>query len=277
MYFKSAIPVGTKAPEITQAGIDMGDGTILPPPFDYKYAPYKDDVTTARTSVVYCYYGSASNQNIFNGANAPFLAFIIKYEGQASSVCGGVTPPPVILPVSFKSFNVTKGSTSNAIKWTTATEINNKGFYVQRFYNGAWENVAFVATKAEGGNSSSELNYTFNDIFKFSGIVQYRILQVDIDGKSSFSQIRSLSATIAGGSALVYPNPASANGVVSIVLANAALNYDIQILDNSGRILKEFFNVRNTQQVSNLPRGQYLARVKERETSQISIEKFIMQ
>ncbi len=64
------------------------------------------------------------------------------------------------LPVSFKSFTATKTNGATSLKWTTSTEINNKGFYVQRFYNGQWENIMYVATKAEGGNSScrSELH-----------------------------------------------------------------------------------------------------------------------
>ncbi|MGZ3911290.1 MAG: T9SS type A sorting domain-containing protein, partial [Flavisolibacter sp.] len=182
------------------------------------------------------------------------------------------------LPVSFKAFTAARTNASNTLRWTTATEINNKGFYVQRFYNGQWQNLGFTATKAEGGNSSSDLNYTFNDVFNFKGVVQYRIMQVDIDGQSKFSQVRSLSnAGTETSSLLIYPNPAPANGNVSLVLADASSFYDVQVIDNSGRVIKEFAAVRSTQQVSGLPKGQYLARAKDRNSGQVSVEKFMVQ
>lgn len=182
------------------------------------------------------------------------------------------------LPVNFKSFTASKSGSTNALRWTTSTEINNKGFYVQRFYNGQWENLGFVATKADGGNSTSDLNYVFNDVFNFKGVVQYRILQVDIDGKAKYSQVRSLSNEgNSVGSILIYPNPASAHGNVSLVMNDAAAFYDLQIIDNAGRIVKEFNGVRSTQQLSGLPKGQYLARARERESGDISVEKFIVQ
>ncbi len=181
------------------------------------------------------------------------------------------------LPVNFKAFTATKANGATALKWTTSTEINNKGFYVQRFYNGQWENIMFIATKADGGNSTADLNYSYSDNVNFKGVVQYRILQVDIDGKAKYSMVRSVSNGSQAGSISVYPNPAPSNANVSIVLADATATYDIQIVDNAGRIIKEFSAVRNTQQISNLPKGQYLVRVKERESNQVSVEKFIVQ
>ena len=181
------------------------------------------------------------------------------------------------LPVSFKSFTASRANSANTLKWTTSTEINNKGFYVQRFYNSQWTNVMFVASKAENGNSSTDLNYAVNDVFNFKGVVQYRILQVDIDGRSKYSDVRSLSSMSQAGNALVYPNPAATNGNISIILADATSNYDIQIIDNSGRIVKKFTDVRGNQQVSGLPRGQYMARVMDKLSGESSVDKFIVQ
>jgi hypothetical protein len=135
----------------------------------------------------------------------------------------------------------------------------------------------FVATKAENGNSSSDLNYSANDVFNFKGVVQYRILQVDIDGRSKYSDVRSLSSVSQAGNALVYPNPAATNGNVSIILADATSSYDIHIIDNAGRIVKQFMAVRGNQQVSGLPRGQYMTRVMDKVTGESSVDKFIVQ
>jgi len=253
------------------------------------YDPNTDiDVTTGGTQTVSISSTSpyqAPNFTGFTGANLPgdgtHYWVIVSYtpvNGTAYNIAGvNLNECASTLPVSFKSFTASRANSATSLKWTTSTEINNKGFYVQRFYNGQWENVMYIASKAEGGNSTTDLNYTYNDVFNFKGVVQYRILQVDLDGKAKYSIVRSVSNGSQAGSVLLYPNPASSNGIISIVLADATSSYDIQIVDNSGRIVKEFSSVRSTQQVSNLPKGQYLARVKERESNQVSVEKFIVQ
>jgi len=119
------------------------------------------------------------------------------------------------------------------------------------------------------------LNYSFNDVFSFKGAVQYRIQQVDFDGTTKYSQIVSL-VNGTTGNVLIYPNPGVANGVISIVMPDANSTYAIQILDNTGRMIKEFTSVRNTQQVSSLSRGQYMARIKD-ENGQVMVQKFIVQ
>ncbi len=238
----------------------------------------KQDVTISNASGGFNTYGPYSYDQ--QTAGSTFSIFVVARAGNndfenvllLENSCTKNT-----LPVNFKSFTATRSNSTNNLKWTTSTEINNKGFYVQRFYNGQWENIAFIATKAEGGNSTVDLNYTYNDVFHFKGAVQYRILQVDLDGKSKYSTIQSLSNGNQSGSILVYPNPAPANGNLSIVLPDASSVYDIQLVDNSGRIVKEYVSVRNTQQVSHLPKGQYLARVIERTSGQVTVEKIIVQ
>jgi hypothetical protein len=133
----------------------------------------------------------------------------------------------------------------------------------------------FVASKAEGGNSQSDLNYTFTDNSNLSGTIQYRILQLDMDNKTKFSEIRSISDAFQASRLLVYPNP-STNGIVSIVLNDANASYDIQVLDGSGRIVKLYNSVRNTLQISSLPKGQYLAKVINQQSGESKVEKFII-
>ncbi|HVG14281.1 MAG TPA: hypothetical protein VM935_04940, partial [Chitinophagaceae bacterium] len=49
------------------------------------------------------------------------------------------------LPVTFKSFNVTRKNVSAVgVTWTTASEKDNRGFNVQRNDGTGWKNVAFV-------------------------------------------------------------------------------------------------------------------------------------
>jgi hypothetical protein len=227
----------------------------------------------------------ATNVNYFTGYNSPTESsnywVVVRYTPPSGTTynIANVTKNECAstLPVNFKSFTATNASSAVNLKWTTATEVNNKGFYVQRYYNGRWESIMFIASKAEGGNSNAELNYTYNDAFSFTGTVQYRILQVDIDGKAAYSQVRSISNAAKASEILVYPNPAASNSAVSIVLKNTNSFCDIEVIDNSGRMVKQFLSVRSTQQISHLSRGQYLARVIEKESGNVSVEKFIIQ
>lgn len=221
-------------------------------------------------------YRSIGSYNYNVNPGERFDVWVVAYtEGVANVGVGLATNSCSPLPVNFKSFTASKVNITNTLKWTTSFESNSKGFYVQRFYAGKWENVNFIASKAENGFSNSDLNYSFNDVFSFKGAVQYRIQQVDFDGTTKYSQIVSLAnATV--GNVLIYPNPGVANGVISIVMPDANSTYGIQILDNTGRMIKEFTSVRNTQQVSSLTRGQYLARIKD-ENGQVMVQKFIVQ
>src|SRR6476620_94933 len=228
----------------------------------------------------------ASNSTLFTGYNNPaeasthywIVATYTPVNGTPYSIASiNKNECSQILPVSFKSFTASRATAANTLKWTTSTEINSKGFYIQRFYNGQWTNVMFVASKAENGNSSTDLNYSVNDVFNFKGVVQYRILQIDIDGRSKYNDVRSLSNLSQAGNALVYPNPAASNGNVSIILADATSSYDIHIIDNAGRIVKQFTAVRGNQQVTGLPRGQYMARVMDKVSGESTVDKFIVQ
>ena len=277
VFFESPIPAGIAAPVITKAGIDDGYGNILLPGFDYKYAAHNDNTSVPRSSVVYCYYGSAANQNIFNGAKAPFLAFEISYTVNSSSqTCGGVTLPST-LPVSFKSFTAVRGNTQTvALKWETAFEQNNRGFYVQRNMNGEWKDIAFVFSRAEGGNSSEILSYSYNDLNNLRTATYYRILQVDLDGKGRFSETRIVRGEEQQDKLMLFPNPGT-NGKINVLFGDETSAKDVTVYDANGRVVKSYRNVlSNSLTIDNLKAGIYNVQVKNNSTQAISSDKFII-
>ncbi len=113
----------------------------------------------------------------------------------------GSNPVPVSL-INFIAKN-TEGKT--ILNWSTATEINNYGFEVERLDNNlsteqlnstneqsnsssnGWETIGFI----EGhGNSNSQNNYSFIDNLTLSSnLLKYRLKQIDNDGKSVYSKI----------------------------------------------------------------------------------------
>jgi hypothetical protein len=183
------------------------------------------------------------------------------------------------LPVTFKSFNATRVSRSNVtLKWETATETNNSGFAVQRnMGSGVWEVVAFISTQAADGNSSLPLTYTFSDVNNSSkGITHYRIRQVDIDGKSKYSEIRAVRGFEQSGKLIAYPNPSS-DGRVNVVFDDAEGTRDVILMDISGRMIKQWKGVTgNTLQIDNLIQGMYSLKVLNRETGEQNIQKIVV-
>ncbi|MCH7771801.1 MAG: choice-of-anchor D domain-containing protein, partial [Bacteroidetes bacterium] len=63
-----------------------------------------------------------------------------------------------IVPVELKSFTASLSGNSITILWTTATELNNKGFEIERMLDKDWEKIAFV----EGnGTTTKEQQYQY--------------------------------------------------------------------------------------------------------------------
>jgi hypothetical protein len=188
------------------------------------------------------------------------------------------TPGCAPLPVTLKSFTASRISKSNvSLRWETSTEINNSGFAIMRnMGGGVWEIVAFVPSQAADGNSGSPLTYTFTDLNSSKGITQYRIRQVDIDGRAKYSEIRAVRGFEQKAKLIVYPNP-SRDGRVNVVFDDAEGTRDISLMDISGRMIKQWKAVTgNTLEIENLGQGMYSLRVVVRETGEQSIEKIVV-
>jgi hypothetical protein len=186
--------------------------------------------------------------------------------------------PCSALPVSLLSFNATRNRSVVDLSWETAMEDNNKGFYVQRKIGaGEWINLGFVYSKSLNGNSSSRLSYQFTDATNTTkGVTQYRLKQIDIDGKSAYSPIRSVRADGQKGKTIVYPNPSS-DGKVNIVFEDAKGARDVQVMDMSGRTIKQWKAITtNNITVDNLNAGFYTVRIVDNETGEQVVEKFVV-
>jgi hypothetical protein len=116
----------------------------------------------------------------------------------------------VALPVEMTSFTASMQSGSCAIlKWSTATEVNNSGFEIQRRAENttAWAKVSFVSG---AGTSNSPKEYTYQDVNLAPGVYVYRIKQIDNNGAFKYSASTQVDAGVAGKSFELlrnYPNP----------------------------------------------------------------------
>jgi hypothetical protein len=145
------------------------------------------------------------------------------------------------LPVTLLNLSATPKSNDVLLQWSTASEIDNKGFEVQRSVpGGPWEGLTFVHG---AGNSNSLINYSYTDRDLFPRVYNYRLRQEDIDGKYKFSMIVSVSLTGNAESRLGqnYPNPFKNETTIQFTLAQRE-KVTLTIFDMNGRVVKTLIN-----------------------------------
>jgi Secretion system C-terminal sorting domain len=171
--------------------------------------------------------------------------------------------PLSTLPVFWKSFDVTlKDNNKVTLNWEV-TEFNNKSFYVQHSLNGTdWEDIAFVPSK---NSSESSEDYSYSHINNLNGRQYYRIKQVDLDGKTSYSEIGTVMLKNDKQSFTVWPNPVTEQIRISINSGGSNnVHANAQIFDLSGRMFvdKQVEGNTSTINVKDLPAGTYLIKVR---------------
>jgi hypothetical protein len=94
--------------------------------------------------------------------------------------------PTGIVPVELISFTASTSGNNVLLNWSTASELNNKGFEIERSsVNGHWSLVGFV----EGnGTTTEQKNYSYKDSSLTSGKYFYRLKQIDYNGRFRYSQ-----------------------------------------------------------------------------------------
>lgn len=113
------------------------------------------------------------------------------------------------LPVEYSDLSIKKVDDYILLLWTTKTEINNHKFVIEKYYNEQWNEIATIYGK---GNSSTKNNYAFKDFNILPGKNQYKIKQIDFDGKYQYSDIIEFDNKVTDFKILsVYPNPFNPN------------------------------------------------------------------
>lgn len=265
-------PIGASVEAPTLLTVQKLVNGVLQEPIDLKYVV--KSISADRKIVEYCFY-SATNTNLFNGANVSYV-FTLQYDGLAPQVCNPIMQGSPILPVKFSSFSLEKSSRGITLKWETATEENNSGFFVERkLGTSEWTSLDFVPSKSGTGFSSAAIDYSYSDFANFNGIIQYRLKQVDLDGKYGYSEIRSVKLNEEMTGLTVFPNPSK--GQISLLFEEQTSLYDVRVVDMSGRTVKQLAGVKTGQEVSGLTRGQYLVMVTNKNTDVTASKKILVQ
>jgi hypothetical protein len=118
------------------------------------------------------------------------------------------------LPITWLSFTASvQNNSQSLLQWSTAQEQGTKDFYVQHSADGmSWVTIGNVLA---AGNSNATRNYHYVHTNPVTGLNYYRIKQTDVDGRDSYSRVRTLSFTRDLQPFAILGNPVT-NGVLTL-------------------------------------------------------------
>jgi hypothetical protein len=144
---------------------------------------------------------------------------IYTYLASYSNVCGlfydtVVVTASATVPVKLTSFTATKNGDDVNLNWSTASEINNNHFEVEKSMNGI--DFKAISTLKGKGTTTQASNYATNDEEAAKNTssrnLYYRLKQVDHDGAFTYSRIAVVEMNNNKTSVLsTYPNPSNGN------------------------------------------------------------------
>lgn len=152
-----------------------------------------------------------------------------------------------IIPVELTSFTAQATENGIEIKWTTATETNNRGFEILRSFgnNDDWQLISFI----EGhGTTTQQQSYIYVDNPSVEGKYFYRLKQMDYDGAINYSNEIEVNYFIPTEFALHqnYPNPFNPSTTIKYSLLEQS-RVVINVYNTLGEMVAELVNtVQNT-------------------------------
>ncbi|HEV3251842.1 MAG TPA: T9SS type A sorting domain-containing protein [Puia sp.] len=138
------------------------------------------------------------------------------------------------LPITLIDFIGHEAEGKVYLNWSTSREVDNVAFYIERSGDGT--HFSEIGKKAGSLSTTQVKDYNFVDNNPLSGVSFYRLKQIDIDGKFTYSRVIVIRNDIAEGSIKIYPSPFHENLNISIN-ATRADQLRVKIVDQMGRIV----------------------------------------
>lgn len=162
------------------------------------------------------------------GGTGRIYARVITLNGNGST--GATT-----LPVELISFTAESTNSGNVLNWTTASEVNNSHFEIEKSDNGI--DFYTVSTVQGNGNSSEVIDYSFIDS-ENEGNAYYRLKQFDFDGTFAYSHVVN---TLSQRKSIVITQ--NENTSQFYVLTPNEENLTFEVYDITGKqLIKESFS-----------------------------------
>ena len=139
------------------------------------------------------------------------------------------------LPIELLSFDAVADGDQVRLTWTTATEINNDYFTIERSSDGI--NFEPILLHEGAGNSQTVIDYERFDVRPMLGENYYRLKQTDFDGKSETFETKLVIFEGEASGINIYPNPASDELYAEFTNLKAG-DYQVALISPNGQVLK---------------------------------------
>lgn len=165
-----------------------------------------------------------------------------------------------LLPVTWGSFTAQQQNKQVLLQWSTVQEQNSRDFTIQHSTDGS--NWRTLTTIQAAGNSNDNRYYSYIHQNPETGSNYYRIIQQDIDGRTSNSEVRKVVTDKTAQPFSVAGNPVT-NGQIQ-VLINETGGLPVSLYSTDGKLLWKAtlpYGYSYTD-VSRYPKGIYLLQAK---------------
>ena len=235
---------------------------------------------------------SPGNYNFFlalNGVDvvnqtAPFYGSISSNDGQGYAGYSFAALNNVVLPVNWLKFTAVRQGNDVMLNWDVADERNTDRYEVEVSPNGV-DFAPFATKQRTSGSGSKNYNHLDKQVGRYnSKILHYRIKQYDLDGKFSYSPIKTVRLDVKGETSL-FPNPAKEGFTLTIPYLNPnqdkvqlhLVNPLGQVVDRKDITRLAAVNYYYNLQSSLITSGEYLLKIFEdgqlTETKRVLIKK----
>ena len=181
-----------------------------------------------------------------------------------------LTIPQAVVPITLLSFTGKEENGRVKLYWETAQELNNEYFNIEHSLDG--NNFKIITKINSKGNTSTGHNYELEDKQEINGQHFYKLKQVDLDGKFTYSPI--VVVKISGKKISIFPNPVV--NEININGGEVLKNIQYKIINQAGKIVLSGNLNANKINVGALTNGTYFVTINN-ENGILLSEKFLKQ
>ena len=218
----------------------------IPKLFHYETSSWIKKSLTGNTS-----YNVSAGTLQFTGYKGTFSPFSIMDDGQT-------------LPLTWLSFTAKQVHDAVQLDWFTAAETNNSHYEIQRSTDGL--HFSMIGKIDAALNPVATNHYQYSDLTTVSGTIYYRIKQIDLDGKFSYSTV----VRINGAAYSDFKAFVSGAGILQVIIpASSSALYSMNLYDASGRLItkKQVLPGRNDTDISQTGAGIYFIQINSGKSS----------